>query len=922
MQPLRPEDPERLGPYRLLARLGAGGMGRVYLARSSAGRVVAVKVIRPEMADDDNFRIRFRREVAAAAAVGGPYTAHVVDAAPDDETPWLATDHVPGPTLAEAVAAHGPLPVETVLALGAGVAEALTAVHAEGLVHRDLKPSNVLLAADGPRVIDFGIVRARDGYELTGPATLFGSLDYMCPEQATGDPMGPEGDVFCLGSVLAFAASGRSPFGGAVGAALLYQVAHGSADLSVVPEPLDKIISLCHAKDPTLRIHPDRLSAACAPGGAEHVLTEGWLPAPVAAMCASHQAAVRDLERPAGGRNGSSDAVGSGNGCGDSNAAGNGDGNGNGNAAGNSNSNSNSNSNAAGNGVGNGDGDRNGNGSRIAAANGSRGRGEGADAVGGADLSVDRVVLSGAESFVSPDDEPDRAGTHGTAPTPAASRAEPGTRAGTRAGTRVGGRSVGRSAVRSESRSGIRSGDEAEDQCADEADEQSEEARARTLEPAKGGSKAPESAKGRSRAPGSTPGRKPAGRRLRDALPRSASKRSAASAHHRAPARAAIARRTVLAATAGAAIVAGASLAVRATPGQKASRPLGRAPEPTWTYRGGPLLQAPAVFHDGMALLKSRPGDMIGLDVTNGSRPRWVYQGISLSPGPVLLIRGAAVALGVGATVIGVDPAGGAEQFTLDFGEDYRFDQLLGAYDGHTVSVLGAKLQRRSADQGVATSTDSVFGVDIETRQALVIPVDPQDVGIVLQPVLTDEYFVYADGLRNVAVRSTRDAGSLRWRHPVGYDLRPGLAVLGQTVFAIGSELIALELSTGRLRWKAKAERGMYASLGAVGNTVYVTSTDPCGVHAFDAASGSRRWFCETPRLDMDGPVAVGAHAVYVTAFENKDGFYAIDTASGRLLWNFTDGRETGVNRWQLSCDGAGHLVAQHFDRVYGLPVT
>jgi len=215
-----------------------------------------------------------------------------------------------------------------------------------------------------------------------------------------------------------------------------------------------------------------------------------------------------------------------------------------------------------------------------------------------------------------------------------------------------------------------------------------------------------------------------------------------------------------------------------------------------------------------------------------------------------------------------------------------------------------------------------VFGVDIEARQALVIPVDPQDVGIALQPVLTDEYFVYADGLRNIAVRSTRDAGSLRWRHQVGYDLRPGLAVLGQTVFAIGSELIALELGTGRLRWKAKAERGTYASLGAVGNTVYVTSTDPCGVHAFDAASGSRRWFCETPRLDMDGPVAVGAHAVYVTAFENKDGFYAIDTASGRLLWNFTDGRETGVNRWQLSCDGAGHLVAQHFDRAYGLPVT
>ncbi|KRD21032.1 MULTISPECIES: protein kinase [unclassified Streptomyces] len=901
MQPLRPEDPEQLGPYRLVARLGAGGMGRVYLARSSAGRVVAVKVIRPEMADDDNFRIRFRREVAAAAAVGGPYTAHVVDAAPDDETPWLATDHVPGPTLAEAVAAHGPLPVETVLALGAGIAEALTAVHAEGLVHRDLKPSNVLLAADGPRVIDFGIVRARDGYELTGSGTLFGSLDYMCPEQATGDPMGPEGDVFCLGSVLAFAASGRSPFGGAVGAAQLYQVAHGSPDLSLVPEPLDKIISLCHAKDPVLRIHPDRLSAACAPGGAEQVLTEGWLPAPVSAMVDAHRAAVRDLDRLAppdrvpgpgafapplrepaaepvvgppepAGRRPAHPTV-------DRPKCG----------APESESESESDT-ETGAGVG-GDGEgRSGSGS--GSGYGNRGRGEGTGAVGGARPSA---VLPGAESFASPD-EPDRA--------------RPRARTLTRAGSRAGARA--QSQARAQAEAPARAETQAEVLSADQAEDRSE-ARAQ----------APEPAKGRTPAPGSTLAKKLTGlQAVRDTLPQTASKRSAAPAHHRAPARSGVARRTVLAATAGVALVGGAALAVRGTPGAQTARPLGRAPEPTWVYRGGPLLQAPAVFHDGTALLKTRPGDMIGLDVRNGSRPRWVYQGISLSPGPVLLIHGAAVALGAGATVIGVDPVGGAEQFTLDFGEDYRFDQLLGGYDDHSVSVLGAKLQRRPGEQGVATSTDSVFSVDIEARQALVIPIDPQDVGIALQPVITDEYFVYADGLRNVAVRGTRDGGSLRWRHQVGYDLRPGLAVLGQTVFAIGSELIALELATGRLRWNAKAERGTYASLGAVGNTVYVTSTDPCGVHAFDAASGSRRWFCETPRLDMDSPVAVGAHAVYVTAFENKHGFYAIDTASGRLLWNFTDGRETGVNRWQLSCDGAGHLVAQHFDRVYGLPVT
>jgi outer membrane protein assembly factor BamB len=762
-------------------------MGRVFLATSPAGRPVAVKVIRPEMAEDQNFRIRFRREVAAAAAVGGVYTASVVDAAPDDETPWLATAYVPGPTLAEAVAAHGPLPVETVLALGAGIAEALIAVHAEGLVHRDLKPSNVLLAADGPRVIDFGIVRARDGYQLTGSGGLFGSLDYVCPEQATGDPVGPEGDVFCLGSVLAFAASGHAPFSGAAAATLLYQVVHGSADLTLVPEPLDKIISLCHAKDPALRISPDRLSAACAPGGAEHVLTEGWLPARVAAMVDDRQAAATDLDRLA------------------------------------------------------------------------------------------RTLT------------PARPAADAAAGTPAAS-------------SRYG---PGRTAVGPSSH-GTDGGDGAADPD--------------RVRPAGDAVRAPP---GGAPATAEPPERRPPAAAAEPAQPaQPATERSAAPAHRRAPERPPVGRRTLLAVTAGAALVGGTALVVgRRSGGQRAPRP-GPAPEPTWVYRGGPLLQTPAVFNDGTALLKSRPGTMICLDLRNGSQPEWVYQGISLSPSPVLLANDAAVALGTGATLIGVDLASGAEKFTLNFGRDVQFDQLLGGYDGHVVSVLGARLERRSEEQGVATSTSAVFGVDLRARRAVVIPIDPQDVGVPLKPVITSNAFVYADGLRNVTVRSTREGGGLRWRYPVGYDLRPGLAVLGGTVFAIGSEFIALDLATGKLRWKAKAERGMFASLGTGGNTVYATGTDPYGVHAFDAATGDRRWFCETPRLNVDHPIAVGADAVHVPAFENRNGFYAIDAASGRLLWNFTDGRETGVNDWQLSCDGAGHLVAQHFDRVYGLPVT
>ncbi|MGW2050591.1 outer membrane protein assembly factor BamB family protein, partial [Streptomyces sp. NPDC001858] len=398
--------------------------------------------------------------------------------------------------------------------------------------------------------------------------------------------------------------------------------------------------------------------------------------------------------------------------------------------------------------------------------------------------------------------------------------------------------------------------------------------------------------------------------------------RSATPVNHRAPARSAVTRRVILAAAAATALVGGAALVTRGRNSGQAVRPLGPAPEPTWVYRGGPLLQAPAVFNEGTALMKTRPGNMICLDLKNGAQPKWVYQGISLSPTPVLLTDDAAVALGTGATLIGVDLASGAERFTLDFGADYQFDQLLGGYDGYAVSVLGASLQRRSAEQGVATSTNAVFGVNLKARQALVIPINPEDVGVPLKPVITSQYFVYADGLRNVAVRDTQDGGSLRWRHPVGYDLRPGLAVLGRTVFAIGSELLALDLSDGKARWSTKAERGMYASLGAAGTTVYATGTDPYGVHAFNAADGSRRWFCETPRLNVENPIAVGARTLYVPAFENRNGFYAIDTASGRLLWNFTDGRETGVNDWQLSCDGAGHLVAQHFDRAYGLTVT
>ena len=206
---LQPGDPQKVGPYWLLGLLGSGGMGRVFLARSPGGRLVAVKVVRAELAGQAEFRNRFAREVAAAQKVSGLFTAPVVDADVDAPVPWLATAYVPGPSLAGAITRHGPLPAPSVLALAAGLAEGLAAVHAAGIVHRDLKPSNVLLADDGPRIIDFGISRAVEATALTGTGVVFGSAAFMSPEQARGHRVGPPSDVFSLGAVLTFAATGQ-----------------------------------------------------------------------------------------------------------------------------------------------------------------------------------------------------------------------------------------------------------------------------------------------------------------------------------------------------------------------------------------------------------------------------------------------------------------------------------------------------------------------------------------------------------------------------------------------------------------------------------------------------------------------------------------------------------------------------------------
>ena len=279
MQPLGVDEPTVVGPYRLLGRLGSGGMGRVYLGRSAGGRTVAVKIVHPHFALDEEFRARFRREVDAARRVGGAWTAPVLDADPEAAVPWVATGYAAGPSLAAAVADSGALPAHSVRALGAGLAEALAAVHELGLVHRDVKPSNVLLTLDGPLLIDFGIARATDGTaSLTSTGVSIGSPGYMSPEQILGKGITGAADVFSLGAVLAYAATGEPPFPGDSSAALLYKVVHEEPELGPLDGEVRELVAACLAKEPGARPAPTELARRLAPDGAARLVAGGWLP--------------------------------------------------------------------------------------------------------------------------------------------------------------------------------------------------------------------------------------------------------------------------------------------------------------------------------------------------------------------------------------------------------------------------------------------------------------------------------------------------------------------------------------------------------------------------------------------------------------------------------------------------------------------
>ncbi|MGW1806725.1 serine/threonine-protein kinase [Streptomyces sp. NPDC002078] len=285
MMRLRREDPRVVGSFRLHRRLGAGGMGVVYLGSDKKGQRVALKVIRPDLAEDQEFRSRFAREVSAARRIRGGCTARLVAADLEAERPWFATQYVPGPSLHDKVADEGPLSAADTAAVGAALSEGLVAVHEAGVVHRDLKPSNILLSPKGPRIIDFGIAWATGASTLTHVGTAVGSPGFLAPEQVRGAAVTPATDVFSLGATLAYASTGDSPFGHGSSEVMLYRVVHEEPQLLGVPDALAPLVRACLAKDPEDRPSTLQLSLRLKEIAAREAqgMSDGRPPAPRAA---------------------------------------------------------------------------------------------------------------------------------------------------------------------------------------------------------------------------------------------------------------------------------------------------------------------------------------------------------------------------------------------------------------------------------------------------------------------------------------------------------------------------------------------------------------------------------------------------------------------------------------------------------------
>ena len=300
VQPLRRWDPERIGPYAIIGKLGAGAMGQVFLARSTTGRLVAVKTIRVELAEEPGYRDRFAREVAAASRVSGVFTASVIQADAEADLPWVATAYVPAPSLSTLVRRCGPLPVPAVRWLAAGCAEALQSIHSVGLVHRDVKPSNVLVAPDGPQVIDFGVARVAERVQLTATRGAAGTPAYMAPEQARDATLtSPASDVFSLGATLVFAATGHPPYRGDTVMDILVRLATEPPDLSGMPDELAGLAAACLQRVPRDRPTDaqilEELGSFALPAGPGH----SYLPDSAMALIAEYQHGPRRPTGPA-----------------------------------------------------------------------------------------------------------------------------------------------------------------------------------------------------------------------------------------------------------------------------------------------------------------------------------------------------------------------------------------------------------------------------------------------------------------------------------------------------------------------------------------------------------------------------------------------------------------------------------------------
>ncbi|MFG2192068.1 PQQ-binding-like beta-propeller repeat protein [Streptomyces sp. NPDC048639] len=823
-------DPRRVGPYRIVARLGSGGMGRVYLGRSPGGRAVAVKVIRPDLAADPQFRIRFAREAEAAGAVSGAFTAAVVDADPHGEPPWLATVHVPGVSLTDAVARYGVLPEPSLLALGAGLAEAVQAIHAAGLVHRDLKPSNVLLASDGPKVIDFGIAVAAESSALTRSGVVLGTPGYMAPEQVTGRRAGPLSDVFALGAVLAFAATGQGPFGRGSLHALGYRVVHEEPGLDAVPPGLRPLVARCLAKDPAGRPAVSALlddlagrllaqpTGGSAGGGGDTVTLalkgSRWLPAPIARAVDRAGTTGEGMDRMSEGahrtgegahRTGASpDRTGEG-------AVGGGD--------------------AV---VGEGD---------PAAKGPDRALGFGmrAASVGGSERTEvlsrrsgpvpvdhpsptdgvpgwpDRITPErAAPEHEGPERElPEREVPEREVPEPEAPEREAPEHDGPEDGPRPGsgpGRAVPVPA---------------------------DSARAADGEAGAGALPVPDAAP-------RTPGRNEGG-----------------------PAR----RRVLIAlAGAGAATALGAGGLLMFRDDDPADSPASRGRRKSrrrWEFAtGGPVTGA-LTATDGTVYAGSKDRSLYALDAETGEQ-RWQFTaGNGVYSGPV--VAGGVVYVGsADYNLYALDTATGAKRWEFPTGDEVNSSPTVaggvvyvGSDDRHLYAVDARTHERRWA-----------FRADGWFRSSPVVAWGA----------------VYAGSRDGSLYAVEARTGAQRWRFPTGGEVKSSPAIADRIVYAgsYDGTLYAVDCDTGERRWAFATGGGVGSSPAVSGGVVYVGSDDG-KVYALDARSGSPRWKSTVGNVVYSSPVVAGG-TVYVGA---KDGsLHALDAETGARRWRYATGAD------------------------------